>query len=139
MSATVGFCYDDIFNLVSQLAPAEQERLVRELPKRSLPPTTQDEEESGLTDEYIRKHGVRMGNGLMMVTVPGEPFVSREEIEEIKRRVDSPPLVRTPEEREKNRQELLEILLNCPVMTDKELKGYEEARREINECRLAYL
>ena len=79
-----------------------------------------------------------MGDGFVMVTVPGEPLVSREEIEEIRRRANDRPKLRTPEEIEKNRQELLDILLNCPVMTDEELQGFEEARKEINECRLAF-
>ena len=72
-------------------------------------------------------------------TVPGTPIVSQEEIEEFKRIGEERQRKRTPEELERERQELLEILLNCPVMTDEELKGFEEARKEINECRLAYL
>ena len=134
MSATVGFCYDDIFNLVSQLAPAEQERLVRELPKRPPSSPAQSEPESRLTDEYIRKHGIRIGNGLIKVTVPGKPFISAEEREEVRRRYEESKVPKTPEELEKNRQELLEIILNCPVFTDEELKGFEEARKELNEC-----
>jgi hypothetical protein len=138
LSAVVGLSYDYVFELATRLTPAEQKRLVRELPNESQP-NSQEESESGLTDEYIKQHGVRMENGFIRVTVPGVPLVSREKIEEIKRQVDSSPPTRTPEEREKNRRELLEILLNCPIMTDEELQGYEDARREINKCRLAYL
>ena len=92
-----------------------------------------------LTDEYVKKHGIPIGDGLVMITVPGEPMVSAEKREEIRRRCEDSERKRSPEEIEKNRQELLELLLNCPVLTDEELKGFEEARREINTCRLAYL
>ena len=133
MSAAAGIGYDYIFSLVSQLAPEDQERLVQELPKNPSP-KPQDEEESVLTDEYIKQHGVPFGNGLFVYTVPGEPIISREEIEETRQRYEESQAPKTPEELEKNRQELLEILLNCPVFTDEELKGFEEARKELNEC-----
>jgi len=136
MSATVG--YDYVFDLVSQLSLEEQSRLLRELPNDSLP-KSREKSESGLTDEYIKKHGVPVGSGFVVVTVPGEPIISPKRLEEIKRTCEHRQRKRSPEELEKNRQELLEILLNCPVMTDEELQGIIDARKEINECRLAYL
>ena len=88
-----------------------------------------------------KKGKKKNGKKIRMVeyTVPGTPLVSQEEIEEFKRIGEERQRKRTPEELEREQQELLEILLNCPVMTDEELKGFEEARKEINECRLAYL
>jgi len=138
MSTTTVFNFDYVFNLAVQLPPEEQARLLRELPN-GIPPKLQGEEPSVLTDEYIEQHGVPMGDGFVMVTVPGKPLVSREEIEEIKRIGERRQRRRSPEELEKSRQRLLEILLNCPVMTDEELQGIVDARKEINECRLAYL
>jgi len=126
MTATAGFGYDHVFELATQLSPEERERFVREMDAFRQKPVAENKinwEEAGFV-EYV---------------VPGEPLVSATEIEEIKRRANDRQPMNTPEEREKNRQELLEILLNCPVMTDEELKGFEEARREINTCRLAYL
>ena len=91
-------------------------------------------------DVSNKKHGTdNKGVEMVEYTVPGPPIISQEEIEKIKRRVNDHVPMNTPEEIEKNCQELLKILLNCPVMTDEELKGFAEARREINECRLAYL
>jgi len=138
MSTTTGLSYDSVFNLAVQLPLEERERFLRELPNGTLP-KPQEEEPSRLTDEYIEQYGVPMGDGFVMVTVPGKPLVSREEIEEIKRIGERRQRRRSPEELEKSRQRLLEILLNCPVMTDEELQGIVDARKEINECRLAYL
>ena len=115
MSTAIGINYDYVFELASRLSMEEQERLVQEI--------------------RVPKKKIRM----VEYTVPGTPIVSQEEIEEIKRRSNDCVPMNTPEEIKKNNQELLEILLNCPVMTDEELKGFEEAREEINECRLAYL
>ena len=115
MSTATRFSYDYVFELVSQLSTEEQERLAQE---------------------------VRVSNKktkMVEYTVPGTPIISQKDIEEINRMVNDRMRMNTPDEIEKNRQELLEILLNCPVMTDEELKGFEEARKEINECRLAYL
>ncbi len=114
MSTTSGFGYDYVFELASQLSPEEQERLAREI------------------------SGSRKIN-LVEYTVPGEPIISLAEIEKIKRRVDERPPQRSPEAIEQNRRELLEILLNAPVMSDEELQGIETARKELNECRLASL
>ena len=124
--STIASGYDYVFELASQLSPEEQERLVREMD------THRQEPEPTKAINWAEF-------GLMEYTVPGKPIVSAAELAEIKRRVNDRPPMNTPEEREKNRQELMEILLNCPVMTDEELKGFEEARREINTCRLAYL
>ena len=115
MSTAIKLNYDYVFELASQLSAEEQERLVRE----------------------IRVPNKK--NKMVEYTVPGTPIISQEDIEEINRRVNDRVPMNTPVEIKKNNQELLEILLNCPVMTDEELKGFEEARKEINECRLAYL
>jgi hypothetical protein len=122
MSTVTKFGYDYVFELVSQLSSAEQERLVQEMSVPSKKRSTEN-------------HSTR----LVEYTVPGTPIISPEDIEEFKRRGAERQRRLTPEELAKNNQELLEILLNCPVMTDEELKGFEEARKEINECRLAYL
>jgi soluble P-type ATPase len=115
MSTATRFSYDYVFEIASQLSTEEQERLIQEMraPSKKIE--------------------------MVEYTVPGTPIISQEDIEEIQHRVNSRVSMDTPDEIEKNRQELLEILLNCPVMTDEELKGFEEARKEINECRLAYL
>jgi len=115
MSTATRFSFDYVFELASQLSAEEQERLVRE----------------------IRVPNKK--NKMVEYTVPGTPIISQEDIEEINRRVNDRVPMNTPEEIKRNNQELLDILLNCPVMTDEELKGFEEARKEINECRLAYL
>ena len=115
MSTAAGLGYNYVFELASQLSTEEQERLVRE----------------------IRVPNKK--NKMVEYTVPGTPIISQEDIEEINRRVNDRVPMNTPEEIKRNNQELLDILLNCPVMTDEELKGFEEARKEINECRLAYL
>ena len=122
MSTATKFDYDFVRELAVQLSTEEQERLVREMRVSS------------------KRHD-RENQKIEMVeyTVPGTPIISQEDIEEFKRRGEKRQRKRTPEELTKNNQELLEILLNCPVMTDEELKGFEEARKEINECRLAYL
>jgi hypothetical protein len=129
MSTTAKFGYDYVFELATQLLPEEQIRLVQKM--------------NGIilerADETSKNRCEHKEIKWIEYTVPGEPIVSAADIEEIKRRVNDRQPMDTPEEREKNRQELLEILLNCPVMTDEELKGFEEARREINTCRLAYL
>jgi hypothetical protein len=108
MSTATGFSYDYVFRLASRLTPEEQERLVREM---NVPGKTIKE------------------------SVPS--MVSREEIEEFKRVGAERQRRRTPEELEENRQKLLEIILNCPVMSDEDLRGMIDARKEINECRLA--
>jgi len=126
MTATTGFGYDYVFELASQLSPEEQERFVREMSASRREPVTEDKinwEEFGFV-EYV---------------VPGEPIISPAELEEIKRQGEMRQARKSPEELEASRQRLRELLLNCPVMTDEELKGFEEARKEINECRLAYL
>ena len=130
-TTTTGFSYDDVFNLAVQLPPAERERLVRELPGNA-----QEEQPSRLTDEYLKQHGVPVGENFIMVTVPGEPIISPAERQEIKRRCERYEVKRSPEELEKSRQRLLEILHNCPVMTDEELQGIIDARKDMNECRL---
>ena len=88
-----------------------------------------------------KKNKKKNGKKIKMVeyTVPGTPIISQEELEEFKRIGEMRQRKRSPEELKESRQRLLEILLNCPVMTDEDLKGFEEARKEINECRLAYL
>ena len=138
MSLAARYDYNYVFELASRLSPMERERLSRELPN-GLSPQPEEPQKLVLNDEYIKQHGVPVGDGLVLITVPGEPVISETKLEEINRRVVGRPERRTPEEIEANRQKLLGILLNCPVLTDEELKGFEEARREINECRLAYL
>jgi hypothetical protein len=129
MSTTARFGYDYVFELATQLLPEEQMRLVQKMNKLIL----EREAESGENmDERKEIQWIEY-------TIPGKPIVSAAEIEEIKRQVNDRRPMDTPEERERARHELREILLNCPVMTDEELKGFEEARREINECHLAYL
>jgi len=118
MSATVGYDYNEVLNLAVQLTAEERERRVRE--EETLP----EKQEEIQWVEY---------------TVPGEPIISPEKMAEIKRRCERHERKRTPEELEESRKRLLEILLNCPVMTEEELQGIIDARKEINECRLAYL
>ena len=139
MSTTIDYDYNYVFDLASRLSPTDQDRLLREMnvSRKQAKEPIQPVQETDVSDEKHEPEKKEIK--WVKYTVPGEPMVSREEIEAIKRRVDSRPLSRTPEELEKNRKELLEILLNCPVMTEEELKGYEEARKELNECRLAYL
>jgi hypothetical protein len=140
MSVATGFNYNYVFDLAVQLSPEEQKRLVRELPNSVASKKTEKQDEPEvLTDEYVKKHGIPIGDRLVMITVPGKPIVSAEELEEIKRIGKECQRKRSPEELEESRQRLLQTLLNCPVLTDEELKGFEEARREINTCRLAYL
>ena len=138
MSTAIGYDYDYVLRLASRLMPEERYRLLRELPN-TVADLPEEQEESWLTDEYVRDHGVPWGEGHVVVTVPGTPLVSENQREEFKRRCEMNLAEKSPEIIEKNRQELLEILLNCPVLTDEELKGFEEARKEINACRLAYL
>ena len=122
MSTATRYSFDYVFELASQLSAEEQERLVQKMNVSS------------------RKHDTESKKIKMVeYTVPGTPIISQEEIEVIKRRANDHVPMNTPEEIKKNSQELLKILLNCPVMSDEELKGFEEARKEINECRLAYL
>jgi len=116
MSTMLEYGYDYVFDLASRLSPKEQKRLLRELPNGFSPPSKEPQE-----------------------SVSVEPIISREEIEEFKRIGERRQRRRSPEELEESRRRLLEVLLNCPVMTDEELQGYEDARKEINECRLAYL
>ena len=116
MSTAIQYGYDYVFDLASRLSPKEQRRLLRELPNGSSFQSKEPQE-----------------------SVPAEPIISREEIEEFKRIGERRQRKRSPEEIEANRQRLLNILLNCPVLTDEELQGIEDARKEINECRLAYL
>ena len=120
--STIASGYDYVFELASQLSPEEQERLVREMDAHRQEPEPPKEINWA---EF----------GLMEYTVPGKPIVSAEKMEALKRQSARRQARKSPEDREK----LLEVLLNCPVMTDEELKGFEEARKEINECRLAYL
>jgi len=122
MSTATRFGYDYVFELATQLSQEEQERFVQEM-------------------SDLRKERVAEPQKIRWIeyTVPGEPIVSAAEIEEIDQRVARREAEKTPEERKKNREKLMELLLNCPVFTDEELKVFEEARREINECRLAYL
>jgi hypothetical protein len=122
MSATIGYDDNYVLNLAVPLAPAERERLVREVetvPKEPAP----------------EKRDI----GWVEYTVPGEPMISPERLEEIKRIGEKRERKRSPEELEESRKRLLAILLSCPVMTDEELQGIRDARKEINECRLAYL
>ena len=137
MSLTTNCGYDYVFELASRLSPVERERLSRELPK-GLSPQPEEPQKLVLNDEYIKQHGVPVGDGFVLVTVPGKPVISEAKLEGINRRAVGRPERRAPGEIEANRQKLLGILLNCPVLTDEELKGFEEARKEINECRLAY-
>ena len=112
---TTGFGYDYVFRLASQLPPEERVRLVREM------------------DVFGKEYDTERKNQWGEYTVPGEPMISRAEIEEFKRRGERRQAMRTPEELEKKRQELLEILLNCPVMTNEELQGIRNARKEIEQ------
>jgi hypothetical protein len=120
MSTATRFSYDYVLELASQLSTAERERLVQEIQEPSV---------------EVPNYGSKM----VEYTVPGKPIISPEELEEIRRIGERHQRKRTPEELKESRQRLMEILLNCPVMTDEDLKGFEEARKEINECRLAYL
>ena len=138
MSAAAGFSYDYVFNMVSRLTPEEQERLVREV-NVARKQTKESVQPSRVTDASREESELEQNVRLVEYTVPGVPIVSREDIEEYKRIAKQREARKSPEELEENRQKLLEILLNCPVFTDEELKGFEEARKEINECRLAYL
>ena len=138
MSAAAGFSYDYVFNMVSRLTPEEQERLVREV-NVSRTQTKEPVQLSRATDASHEESEPEQNVRLVEYTVPGEPIISAERLEEIKRIAKQREARKSPEELEENRQKLLEILLNCPVFTDEELKGFEEARKEINECRLAYL
>ena len=122
MSATVAYDYNYVLNLAVNLAPEERKRLVREV-------------ETVSEKQEVKQKEVKW----VEYTVPGEPIISPEKMQEIKRRANERPSLRTPKEIETNRRELLEILRDCPVLSDEELKGFEEARKEINECRLAYL
>ncbi|MDR0328706.1 MAG: hypothetical protein LBI05_10465 [Planctomycetaceae bacterium] len=108
MSTATGFSYDYVSQLVSRLTPEEQERLIREMD---------------------------MSCKTKQESVPS--MVSHEEIEEFKRMGTQRQRRRTPEELEENRQKLLKIILTCPVMSDEDLQGMIDARKEINECRLA--
>ena len=135
MSAAAGFSYDYVFNMVSRLTPEEQERLVQEMKVSR----QQTKEPIRVTDASREESDSEKNVRLVEYTVPGVPIVSREDIEEYKRIAKQREARKSPEELEENRQKLLEILLNCPVFTGEELKGFEEARKEINECRLAYL
>lgn len=111
MLTASGFGYDYVFELASQLSLEEQERLAREI-------------------------GECRKINLVEYTVPGEPIISLAEVERIKRQVDERPTKRNLEEIEKNRRELLEILLNAPVMSDEELQGIENVRKELNGLKL---
>jgi hypothetical protein len=108
MSTATGFSYDYVFRMVSRLTPDEQERLIREI------------------DVPCKKK-----------TESVSSMVSRKEIEEFKRMGAQRQRRRTPAELEENRQKLLEIILNCPIMSDEDLQGMIDTRKEINECRLA--
>ena len=122
MSTATRFSFDYVFELASQLSAEEQQRLVQKM---------------NVSD---KKHDTESKKIKMVeYTVPGTPIISQEDIEEFTRIGEMRQRKRSPEEIRKDNMELLEILLNCPVMTDEELKGFEEARKEINECRLAYL
>ena len=116
MSVATGFNYNYVFDLAVQLSHEEQKRLVRELPSGTAPKKTEKQDESEvLTDEYVKKHGIPIGDRLVMITVPGGPIVSAEELEEIKRIGKERERKRSPEELEESRQRLLQTLLNCPV------------------------
>jgi len=81
--STVEFCYEDVFELALRLSPEEQTRLLRELPNGTLL-KSEEPQKSTIDDEYIKRHGIPVGGGFVMLTIPGEPIISRSEMQEIK-------------------------------------------------------
>lgn len=55
----------------------------------------------------------------------------------VKKHEPKPLPVMSDEEIAERKQRLLEKALQCPVLSEEELKKFDEARKEINECRLA--
>ena len=139
MSTAIEYGYNYVFDLASRLSAEEQDRLVREMdasrkkPKEPVQPVRETD------DSHVDYDWSLTEFRMVEYTVPGEPIISAERLEEIKRIGERRQKKRTPEELEENRQRLLEILLNCPVMSDEDLQGIIDARKEFNECRLAYL
>ena len=131
MQLTINIGYDQVYELVRQLPPKDRRRLAETIVSIE-PEASQPDTEPCQDMIVLERH-----DGFVVLQVPfpdtEEGRIRQQQQEQMQKkfREDHPELFERPskEEIEQNRQKLLRLLSECPVVTQEEIDNYNEFRR----------